>query len=187
MTAADTLLTAGKFAAVNYALGYADYPAGQFDMLWKKALESMDHNNYGQGGDIGDARKLGYAQLASLEGGQILRNSLRNIAERVQHPFAISTPVVVFNPLNWTRDDVVKAHVTLFGDVAPSGIADYKAGMRLVDEHGTSVPFQFEQYSENMSRALDLVSWRNKFPRWDTKPIIWSRPPSRTHSRPQQT
>jgi alpha-mannosidase len=27
----------------------------------------------------------------------------------------------------------------------------------LVDEHGTSVPFQFEQYSENMSRALDLV------------------------------
>ncbi len=157
ITAADTLVTAEKFAAINYALGYAPYPQPQFDALWRKALEAMDHNNYGQGGEIGDERKVGYAQAAMLQGGQILRESLRNIAERVAQPFPRSVPVVVFNPLNWTRDDVVRAHVTLYGDVAPSDIADYKKAMRLVDAAGASVAFQAEGYTENISRAVDLV------------------------------
>ena len=157
IAATDTLLNAEKFAAINYALGYAPYPDQEFDSLWKDALKSMDHNNDGQGGDIGDERKVGYAQEASLSAGQILRDSLRNIAERVQHPFPRSTPIVVFNPLSWTRDDVVKAHVALYGDISPGQIADYKKAMRLVDEKGTSIPFQVEQYSEWSSRALDLV------------------------------
>jgi alpha-mannosidase len=157
ISATDTLLNAEKFAAINYALGYAPYPDQEFDSLWMGALKSMDHNDDGQGGDIGDERKVGYAQEASLHAGQILRDSLRNIAERVQHPFPTSTPIVVFNPLSWTRDDLVKTHVTLFGDVSPGEMADYKKAMRLVDEKGTSIPFQVEQYSEWSSRALDLV------------------------------
>jgi len=108
--------------------------------------------------------KVGYAQAAMLQGGQILRESLRNIAERVVHPFPRSIPVVVFNPLNWTRDDVVRAHVTLYGDVAPSDIADYKKAMRLVDATGASVAFQVEGYTENISRAL--YAWHTKI--WTT-------------------
>ena len=157
ITAADTLVNAEKFAAINYALGYALYPQEQLDALWRKALESMDHNNYGQGGDIGDERKVGYAQAAILQGGQILRESLRNIAERVRHPFAVSTPIVVFNPVSWTRDDVVHAHVTLFGDVQPAAIPDYRKAMRLVDENGKAVPFHVIEYTENISRAADLI------------------------------
>jgi hypothetical protein len=157
IAAADTLLNAEKFAAINYALGYAAYPQQQFEALWKKALESMDHNNFGQGGDAGDERKVGYAQAAILQGGQILRDSLRNIAERVEHPFARGIAVVVFNPLSWTRDDVVRAHVTLYGDVSPGDIADYKKAMRLVDAAGAPVPFHVEEYTENISRALEVV------------------------------
>jgi len=157
ITAADTLVNAEKFAAINYELGYAPYPQPLLEALWKKALEAMDHNNYGQGGDLGDERKMGYAQAAILQGGQILRESLRNIAERVAQPFPRGISVVVFNPLSWTRDDVVRAHVTLFGDVAPADIADYKKAMRLVDAAGTSVAFQVEEYTENISRALDVV------------------------------
>ncbi len=157
MAATDTLLTAEKFAAINYALGYAPYPAPEFNSLWKDALKSMDHNNDGQGGEAGDERKLGYAQEASLRAGQILRDSLRNIAERVQQPFPRSMPIVVFNPLSWTRDDVVKSHVTLFGDIESNDIADYKKGMRLLDEKGTSIPYQVEEYREWFSRAVDLV------------------------------
>ena len=157
MAATDTLLNAEKFAAINYALGYAPYPGVEFDSLWKDALKSMDHNNDGQGGVAGDERKLGYAQGVSLRAGQILRDSLRNIAERVQHPFPRSTPIVVFNPLSWTRDDIVKTHVTLFGDVESNAIDDYKKGMRLVDEKGSSLPFQVEESSEWFSRAVDLV------------------------------
>ncbi len=157
ITAADTLVNAEKFATINYTLGYAPYPQEELDRLWKKAIEAMDHNNYGQGGDLGDERKVGYAQAAILQGGQILRTSLRNIAERVQRPTPKATAIVVFNPMSWTRDDVVRAHVTLFGDVAPGDIKDYRAGMKLVDEQGNSIPFDVEEYSENMSRALSLV------------------------------
>ncbi len=157
ITAADTLVNAEKFAAINYTLGYAPYPQQQFDFLWKKALESMDHNFFGQGGDIGDARKVGFAEEATLRGSQILRESLRNIAERVRHPDVKATAIIVFNPLGWTRDDVVRAHVTLYGDVVPAALADYRAGMKLVDAEGNSVPFDVEAYSENMSRALTLV------------------------------
>ncbi len=157
LPATDTLLSAEKFAAINYALGYSDYPQQQFDLLWNKLLQAMDHNNDGQGGDIGDERKVGYAHLAALEGGEILRDMLRNIANRVRIPVANSHPIVVFNPLGWNRDDVVKAHVTLFGDAGPAQIAAYRKGMRLVDENGRAMPFHVEQYSENISRAVELV------------------------------
>lgn len=157
IVAADTLVNAEKFAAINYTLGYAPYPQQQLDALWKKAIEAMDHNFFGQGGNIGDARKIGYAEAAILQGGQILRESLRNIAERVSHPDTKATTIVVFNPLAWTRDDIVRAHVTLYGDVAPSAIQDYRKGMRLVDAQGNNIPFDVEAYSENMSRALTLV------------------------------
>ena len=155
--ATATLSTAEAFAAINDALGYAPYPAAQLDFLWKKLIESMDHNHDGQGGAIGDDRKMEYSQLAIMEGGEILRDRLRNIAERVRVPFARSVPIVVFNPAGWSRDDVVRSHVTLYGDVAAGDIADYKQGMRLVDEAGVPLPFHVEQQSENVSRALEMV------------------------------
>jgi alpha-mannosidase len=155
--ATSTLLAAEKFATINYALGYAPYPQREFDFLWKKLIESMDHNHDGQGGAIGDNRKIGYMQLALLHGGEILRDSLRNLAERVQIPFTNSFPIVVFNPLGWTRDDLVKTHLTLYGPVSPADIAPFKKGMRLLDDAGHPVPFHLAEYSENISRALELV------------------------------
>jgi alpha-mannosidase len=155
--ATNTLLAAEKFAAINYALGYADYPQQQFELLWRKLVESMDHNHDGQGGSIGDDRKRGYSTMSVLDGGEILRDMLRNIAERVRIPVPRSFPIVVFNALSWTRDDVVRAHVTLYGEVSPADIAEYKKGLRLVDEEGASIPFHVDQYSENISRALDLT------------------------------
>ncbi len=155
--AADALVTAEKFAAINYALGYADYPQRELEKAWKLVLEASDHNNFGQGGDAGDARKLEYGTSAGVRGEEILRDMLRNIAERIRIPFARSTPLVVFNPLNWTRDDVVRAHVSLYGDASPGDIDDYRKAVRLVDETGASVPFYVEQSSGTVSRALEMV------------------------------
>jgi len=155
--ATNSLLSAEKFAAINYALGYADYPQARFDFLWKKPIESMDHNHDGQGGQIGDGRKRDYAMLAIIEGGEILRDMLRNIAERTQIPVEGGQPIVVFNPSGWAREDLVRAHVTLYGNVAPGEIAAYRKATRLLDEKGRSVPFYVREYSENISRALELV------------------------------
>lgn len=157
VAATNTLLAAEKFAAINYALGYGDYPERDFELLWRKLVESMDHNHDGQGGAEADGRKAEYEQLAMLRGGEILRDSLRNIAERVRIPAAGGVPIVVFNPLSWSREDIVRAHVTLFGDPAPADIAAYRKGMRLLDEAGSEIPVEVEEYSENISRALQIV------------------------------
>lgn len=154
--ATNTLLAAEKFATVNYALGYAGYPQQEFDFLWKKLIESMDHNHDGQGGTIGDNRKIEYDRLAVIRGGEILRDMLRNIAERVKIPVAHSFPIVVFNPLGWQRNDLVRAHVSLYGDVGPWDIGNFRKGMRLLDEAGNSIPFFVEEWSENISRALRI-------------------------------
>jgi len=134
--AENTMIAAEKFAAINYALHYADYPQEEFDFLWKKLIESTDHNHDGQGGWPGDERKKSYSDLAIIRGGEILRDSLRNIAERVQIPIRPSFPIVVFNPLGWSRDDVVKANIAIYGDVVPGQIAEYKKGMQLVGTTG---------------------------------------------------
>jgi alpha-mannosidase len=82
---------------------------------------------------------------------------LRNIAERVRIPFARSTPIVVFNSQSWTRDDVVTAHASIYGDVNPGDIADYRKAMRLVDESGASVPFQVLQTATMISDGIDIA------------------------------
>jgi alpha-mannosidase len=56
-----------------------------------------------------------------------------------------------------TRDDIVKSHVAVYGDVAPGDIAAFRKGARLVDESGAAVPFYLEEYSENISRAYQIV------------------------------
>jgi alpha-mannosidase len=155
--ATNALLDAEKFSAINYALGYADYPQREMEFLWKKLIESMDHNHDGQGGSIGDDRKIGYSQMAILRGNEIMRDMTRNIAERVEVPIPGSFPIVVFNSQGWPRSDVVKAHVTLYGDVSPGDLAEFRKGLRLTDEKGTPVPLQVEEYSENISRALNVV------------------------------
>ena len=155
--ATNTLLAAEKFATINYALGYAGYPQQEFDFLWKKLIESMDHNHDGQGGTIGDNRKIEYDQMSVIRGGEILRDMMRNIAERVKIPVEHSFPIVVFNPMGWQRNDVVRAHLTLYGDVGPWDIGNFRKGMRLLDESGNSIPFYVEEWSENISRALRIV------------------------------
>jgi alpha-mannosidase len=155
--ATNALLTAEKFSTINYALGYADYPQHEFDFLWKRLIESMDHNHDGQGGRLADARKKEYSELAIQRGGEITSDMLRNIAERVQIPVSKGVPIVVFNPAGWTRDDLVETHLTIYGDVVPSHIGEYKSAVRLVDESGRDIPFQILETSENISRALTMI------------------------------
>lgn len=91
-------------------------------------------------------------------------NMLRNIAARVESPFARSTPIVVFNPLSWKRDDVVKTHLSVYGDVAPRDIPDYLKAVRLVDQTGASVPFHLQQSYGTVSRALEIVFVARRVP-----------------------
>lgn len=155
--ATNILMTAEEFSAINDALDLAPYPQGDLDLLWKELIESMDHNNGGQGGKAGDDSKREDSRLVMIRGGEIRASMLRNIAERVQIPLANSTPIVVFNGVGWQRDDRVNAHVTLFGDVIPAALGNYRNGLRLLDDEGKPVPFEIEETSHNISEALELI------------------------------
>ncbi len=179
MAATDTLITAEKFAAINHALGYAAYPQAEFDSLWKLVLQAMDHNNFGQGGFLGDTRRLEYTQLPSLRAGEILRDMLRNLAERVRIPLDQGTPIVVFNPLSWTRDDVVRTHVSLYGDVRAGDIPKV---VQLVDETGAPVPFYEEQSYGTVSRAREIVFVARGCRHSGTKRSSWCLPKRPTPS-----
>ena len=92
MAATDTLLNAEKFAAINYALGYAPYPGAEFDshVEGRAEIDGPQQRRPGR-----RSRRRTQARLCagvSLRAGQILRDSLRNIAERVQHPFPGAPP-----------------------------------------------------------------------------------------------
>ena len=155
------LKSAEAFAAVNYAMGYADYPlreARRFPLAKAGSkLLRFNTTKTARSGLAGDRRKQEYVTLVTLQGGEILRDSLRNIAERISFPAKNSTAIVVFNPSIWSRNDVVHTHVTVYGDVAPGRIDDYRRGVRLVDETGAPIPFNVDDYSENISRAYDLT------------------------------
>jgi hypothetical protein len=85
----------------------------------------MDHNNFGQGGFISDKGKMDHARLVILHSRRIFNDMLRNIAARIKSPFKRSTPITVFNATSWKRDDMVKTHVSVYGDVNPGNIGDY--------------------------------------------------------------
>jgi alpha-mannosidase len=155
--ATDALMTAETFAAINFALGYTDYPQSELESLWKRALEGMDHNNFGQGGFIADEGKMDHAREVILRSRRILNDMLRNIAARIKSPFERSTPITVFNATSWTRDDMIKTHVSVYGDVNPGDIGDYRKAMRLVDETGASIPFHVEQSYGTVSRAFEIM------------------------------
>ena len=157
MTATDALMTAETFATINYGLGYTDYPQSELESLWKRILEGMDHNNFGQGGFIADEGKMDHARLVTLHSHRILNDMRRNITARIKSPFERGTPITVFNPTSWRRDDKVETHVSVYGDVGPGDIGDYRKAMRLVDQTGASIPFHVKQSYGTVSRAYEIV------------------------------
>jgi len=102
------LPTAEKLASLCTLLGLAPYPKRAFERAWD-ILWLLSHN---QRGDPSYFRAV--SQTARMANGLIAR-SLGHIAQAVK-PDRTGQPVVVFNPLNWRRDDLVSVAVTV-----PSG------------------------------------------------------------------
>ena len=162
--ATNTLLNAEKFATITYILGLSEYPAVQLRETWQKLLQAMDHNYDGQGATEGDKRKIEYHKMAIFVGEEILRNSLNLIAENVEvKQDAECTPVVVFNPLSWTRSDIAKAHITFHGSIEAFDIAKFR-NVVLKDEGGKEIPFQYIDVREGVSRDVTILFYAREVP-----------------------
>lgn len=128
------LTAAEKFSAVAAVLqgNFKDYPQAAFDQAWQHAIYP-DHGWGGVHGDITDAIYANSYAMAARVGDSILKTKLDDIVDAIQFK-SIGKPIVVFNPLSWTRTDPVEATIDM------EGIYDNE--FQLVDAKGDPVDYQ---------------------------------------------
>jgi len=105
---ADILLPdAEKFAAINSLLEgtFRNYDVAAFDEAWEAKIYP-DHGWGGKGGEITDRLFLSKFVKAREDATKLLDGALNRIASKIDYK-QIAVPVVVFNGLNWRRDDPV--------------------------------------------------------------------------------
>jgi len=123
------LVAAEVLASLAHAVrGYA-YPADRLTEAWQGLLAAEDHNYGCQGAKDGDALKLEGRRTAEQVGRRLSRQALAVLAESVSVSRRQAIPIVVFNPLPWTRTSLVRAHFTF-----------YWAGLRRVWDLGDQWP-----------------------------------------------
>ena len=105
---ADILLPdAEKFAAINSLLEgtFRNYDVAAFDEAWEAKIYP-DHGWGGKGGEITDRLFLSKFVKAKEDASLLLDGALQRIASKIDYK-QTAVPVVVFNGLNWRRDDPV--------------------------------------------------------------------------------
>lgn len=146
----NTLIAAEKFATFANVMGMP-YPGKALDKAWRQLLYGQHHDGItGCGADV-PYLDLTEAYHEALElGGKSLHAALHFIGERTdtRHDDPRAVPVVVYNSLNWQRDDVTKCRV-LFDEPV--------RGFKLVDEQGDEVPCVMDFVEQNGAGVKEVT------------------------------
>jgi alpha-mannosidase len=144
----DILLTqAEKFATASALVSgtFANYPETQLRNAWEAKIYP-DHGWGGKNGDITDAWFQSKYEFAKAEAEKILEISLNDLAAEIKTDKTKGRPLVVFNSLNWKRNDPVAV------DVA------FKAGevfqFEITDEKGVKTDFQLTDIEYNNDNSI---------------------------------
>jgi len=119
----ELLLNAEKFSSLAMLEGQP-YPQPQFEDNWQKVLFNQFHDIL-PGSSIG----INYVDAAralhevSLSGHKILAHSLDTLAARINTQGA-GVPVVIFNPLSWTRTSITEVKAQFPSEVADVVVRD---------------------------------------------------------------
>ena len=138
----NTIITAEKFATFANVMGMP-YPDKALDKAWRQLLYGQHHDGItGCGADV-PYLDLTAAYHETLElGGNSLDTALDFIIKKTKltHKNGEAVPVVVFNPLNWERDDIAFADIEFSNPVK---------GFRLIDSDGHDVPVAVEKVEKD--------------------------------------
>jgi alpha-mannosidase len=133
--AENTLLSAEKFATIAALLG-ARYPTEATDKAWRQLLFGAHHDGItGSESDQVYLDLLGGWREAVELGTAVLDGALAYLGGLIETA-GEGTAVTVFNALSWPRSDIVRVDLDLS--------AEGSAGIDLLDDAGTSVPFLAE-------------------------------------------
>lgn len=122
-----------EISAILYIFGEI-YPQQKISNSYRKLLFVSDHNWGGRDkehfGEECDRYKWKLVKEVKNVAGEIVENSFKNICKRISFRDE-RVPIVVFNFLNFKREDVVEVEIE-------------EKNYILEDERGNSIPFQFE-------------------------------------------
>jgi alpha-mannosidase len=130
----EQLLNAEKYSSLAWLLG-TPYPQTRLTEAWQKALFNQFH-------DLAAGSGIGVLYKDSQRDFDVVRwtteeataKALGSISAQVKTNSASGTPVMVLNPLGWTRTDLATFDVQL---PAPA-----KAGLSVLDSQGRPLVFQ---------------------------------------------
>jgi len=169
----NTLVTAEKFATIANLLGQP-YPAKELDRAWRQVLYGQHHDAItGCGADVPYLDlNAGYREALELSG-EALQKALHSISQSVdtESP-GCAAALMVFNPLNWLRDDIVRADLSFETPLA---------GFAIVDENGLPVHCVVERTEKNSQGLISaqVTFLATKVPSIGYK-TYWLRPASAT-------
>jgi alpha-mannosidase len=138
--AENTLLTAEIFATLAYLQG-APYPYEALDLAWRQILFNSHHDAITgtEGDDVYLDLTFGWREAYEL-GQKVLNSALLTLGNRINTKGIEGIPLAVFNPLSWSRDDIVTFELEF-----PKN-KDEVQGIRIIDPQGEAVPYQANDY-----------------------------------------
>jgi alpha-mannosidase len=173
----DLLYQAELFASVANLTTKLTYPKLQLEDAWKKVLFNQFHDIL-PGTSIPEVFVEANQAWQEVEqvGLKILEESLNAIANSIilpppPHPDA--QPIIIFNPLNWKRSEVVMVSIAGTTNEQPQGIAS-TLSWDIYDLSGQKLPSQLTEESTLLFLAQDIPSIGYR--------VFWLCPTSIPHS-----
>jgi len=127
----EWLLNAEKYSSLAW-LGGLNYPSSQLNAAWKLQLFNGFHD-LAAGSGIGVIYKDAQKQFNVIHwtAKDATHNALTDIDSHIDTDAHAGVPILIWNPLNWNRTDVVEATVQM-PQAKPNGISVLDAQGRLV-------------------------------------------------------
>ena len=109
--AENKLLFAEKLSTSKKVLNLKEtFPHKEMNKAWENLTFPQDHNTGGMHGKINDRIRLNKAREALDTASSLVEEATYSIASHIAYKKE-GIPIVVFNPLSWEREEVVKADV----------------------------------------------------------------------------
>lgn len=174
---ADHFLTAAeKFATANALIdnSYYKYPSFELEQAWEARIYP-DHGWGGKHGDITDDLFASKYAFARSKASEVLQTTLKDISSKIKIDNGKGLPLVVFNSLNWIRNDLATSRVS-FPD-------NFGKWIKVEDASGKSVPLQLENpifYPSGSIQSADIsflasdvpsIGYKTYYLKADSKPV----------------
>ncbi|MCX6557139.1 MAG: glycosyl hydrolase-related protein [Candidatus Aminicenantes bacterium] len=154
------LATIEKVSSIAYLLG-GKYPKEKMEENWKSALTLQFHDIL-PGSSITPVYRDALETFKTVQEdlGRLKDGALEKIASNINTAALPGTPLLVFNPLSWERDDVVTLSIPISAISFLKGYHD----LQLLDEVGHDIVFQISPMESCSCREIEISFIASKVP-----------------------